>query len=82
MLVLARKSGESIVINDNIIVKILDVKNSSAKIGIEAPRSVSIYREEVVRQIELENQQAALTENIDLDQEYGKFFSDEEDTNE
>jgi len=50
MLVLARKAGQSIIINDNIIVKLVSIQSDAkqVKIGIEAPKEISIVREELV----------------------------------
>ena len=50
MLALARKINESIIINDNIEVTILEIKGDQVKIGIEAPKSVPIYRKEIYKQ--------------------------------
>jgi carbon storage regulator len=49
MLILTRREGETIQINENIRVKILGQKNGQVKVGIEAPRNVSIVREEILR---------------------------------
>ena len=51
MLVLTRKLGESIVIGDNIKVTITDIKNGQIKLGITAPKDVTVNREEVVKEI-------------------------------
>ncbi|MCI5936874.1 MAG: carbon storage regulator CsrA [Eubacterium sp.] len=59
MLALARKENESIVINDNIEITILEVKGDQVKLGIEAPRSVPIYRKEIYTQIQDSNRDAA-----------------------
>jgi len=48
MLVLSRKPNESIVINENIVVTILDVIGNRVRLGIEAPREVSVFRTEVL----------------------------------
>lgn len=58
MLILARKKGESIIINDNIEISIVETKGDSVKIGIEAPRSVKVYRREVYDAIQRENKAA------------------------
>ncbi|MBF0281141.1 MAG: carbon storage regulator CsrA [Zetaproteobacteria bacterium] len=50
MLILTRKEGEIITIGDEIEVQIIDVKNGVVRIGIEAPNSVSVYREEIYHQ--------------------------------
>lgn len=55
MLALSRKKGESIIINNNIEVTILEIKGDQIKIGIDAPKSVPIYRKEIYGQIKEEN---------------------------
>lgn len=59
MLILTRKVGESIRINENVCITIMDVDGKNIKIGIEAPKEISIHREEVFRRIKEENQKAA-----------------------
>lgn len=59
MLVLTRKKGESILIGDDIEITILSSKNDQIKIGIKAPKSMEIYRKELLSQISEENMQAA-----------------------
>lgn len=63
MLALARKVNESIIINDNIEVTILEVKGDQIKIGIDAPKSVPIYRKEIYTQIQNSNKEAAKAVN-------------------
>lgn len=58
MLALSRKEGESIVINNNVEVTILEVKGEQIKIGISAPKNVPIYRKEIFNQIKEENEKA------------------------
>lgn len=58
MLALTRKKGEAIVISDNIEVVIIGIQGDQVKLGIEAPRSVSIYRKEIYAQIQQENKEA------------------------
>ncbi len=58
MLILSRKKGESIIIDDNIEISVIETKGESVKIGIEAPRSVKVYRREVYQAIQKENQAA------------------------
>lgn len=58
MLVLSRKKGETIMINDNIEVKVLGIEGDQVKLGIVAPKSVKIYRQEVYAQIEQQNEEA------------------------
>ena len=59
MLALSRKKDEAIIINDNIEVKILEIKGDQIKIGISAPKSVPIYRKEVFTQIQEANKEAS-----------------------
>jgi carbon storage regulator len=69
MLVLTRKKGESIVIGDNVTVKVISVDGDQVKIGIEAPRNVEIHRQEVYEAIQKENQIAgAKKQKISLEQ--------------
>ena len=65
MLVLSRKKGETIMINDNIEVKVLSIEGDQVKLGIVAPKSVKIYRQEVYAQIEQQNEEA-LSSDISL----------------
>ena len=55
MLVVSRKNGQKIMINDNIVITVVDAKNGQCKIAIEADRDVKIYREEIYYQIKLAN---------------------------
>lgn len=61
MLVLSRKKGESIIIDGQIEVKVIAVEGDTVKLGIEAPKTVSIHRQEVYQAIQEENQAARLT---------------------
>ena len=63
MLALSRKLGESIVIGKDIKVSILEIKGDQIKIGIDAPKNVTIYREEIFKQIEEENKEALKQNN-------------------
>ena len=47
MLVLSRKKNESIVINDQIVITVVEVRGDKVRLGIEAPKDVSIHRQEV-----------------------------------
>lgn len=59
MLVLSRTRDESIIIGDNVVVTIIDVRGDKVKLGIEAPQDISVHRREVYEAIRRENQQAA-----------------------
>lgn len=65
MLVLTRKENESIMIGNEIEVKVLDLKDNQVKLGIVAPRSVTVHRREVYLAIQAENAQAAAPITLD-----------------
>ena len=58
MLVLTRKKGQKLIINDNIEIIILETRGDTVKIGINAPKSVSVFREEIYEEIKKANKQA------------------------
>ena len=64
MLVLTRKPGERLVIGDNIVITVVEIKGDNIRIGIDAPREVKVYRGEIYDAIVAENREAAL--NADL----------------
>ncbi len=55
MLILTRKLGESIIIEDNIKVTVVDINNQQIKLGIDAPKHITINREEVAKKVKEEN---------------------------
>jgi len=59
MLVLSRKRDESIIIGDDVIITVVDIKGEQVKLGVTAPQNVSIHRKEVYESIQQENQAAA-----------------------
>jgi len=61
MLVLTRKVSESIQINDDVKITVLEIKGKSIRLGIEAPKTTKVYREEVFLKIKQENKSAAST---------------------
>lgn len=65
MLALSRKKNEAIIINNNIEVTILEVKGEQVKIGISAPKEVSVYRKEVYLQIQEANKAATNSEGME-----------------
>lgn len=64
VLVLTRKRDESIIIGDDIRVTVVDVRGDQVKLGIEAPRSIPVHREEIYKEIQAENRRAALQGNV------------------
>ena len=65
MLVLSRRANQSIVIGPDIIVRVLDIRGDQVRIGVEAPRSVTVHREEVAAEILESNRQAADVGSVD-----------------
>lgn len=59
MLVLSRTRDESIIIGDDVVVTVVDIRGDKVKLGIEAPQHISVHRREVYEAIRRENQQAA-----------------------
>ena len=59
MLILSRRTNQSIIINDNIVVTVLEMSGDQVRLGIKAPREVKVHREEVQREILEENLAAA-----------------------
>lgn len=64
MLVLSRKKGDSIIIDENIELTVIDISGDQIKLGINAPKNISVYRKEIFKQIEDENKQSILKTNI------------------
>lgn len=65
MLALSRRKKESLIINNNVEVTVLEIKGDQVKLGIAAPKDVSIYRKEIYLQIEEANKEAMRLEGIE-----------------
>ncbi len=65
MLVLSRKPGERLVINDNIVLTVVSAQKDGVKLAIAAPREIKIYRGEIYDAICAENQAAVAPQNLD-----------------
>lgn len=65
MLVLSRQRDESIVIGDNIVVTIVDIRGDKVRLGIDAPTEIPVHRREVFEAIQRENLRAAQVEPKD-----------------
>lgn len=81
MLLLTRKLGECIRIGDDINITLLEIKGSQVKLGIEAPRYISIHRQEIYEKIRLENLESSDVSASDLSRaaSFFKNFSQERD---
>ena len=65
MLALSRKTGESIVIGNEVEITILEAKGNKVKVGIKAPKSVPVYRKEIYVQIQEANKEAINAEGME-----------------
>lgn len=77
MLILTRKSGEAINIGDAIKVIVIEIKGNAVKIGIEAPRTLSVYRSELYAMVQEQNREA-VSPDITLAECMGYFLKREE----
>lgn len=66
MLVLSRREAQSIVIGNDVVVTVVSIRGDQVRIGIEAPRSVTIHRQEVAIAIEAANREALAGSEVDL----------------
>ena len=71
MLTLSRKKGESLVINNNIEVTVLDIRGDQIKIGIAAPKEIPVYRKEIYLEIQESNKNSM---NVDGMEALKKLF--------
>jgi carbon storage regulator len=66
LLVLARKKNESILIGDDIEIIVSEICEDRVKLAIKAPKSMKIFRKELILEIEQENKRSAEADNIDI----------------
>ncbi len=67
MLIITRKLGEQITIDDDIFITLLEIKGAQVKIGIKAPKNVTIHRREIYERIRSENLKSLQIDESDLD---------------
>lgn len=65
MLILSRKTNQKICVGDSIELTVIEVRGDQVKLGVEAPRTVKVFRKEIYDEIQRENQAAIVTGNID-----------------
>lgn len=82
MLVLTRKSGESITINDKIRIYVVEIRHNQVKLGIEAPPNIAIFRTELLEKIRQENVQAISIEKATLQDLVNKIGRNKKKDNE
>jgi carbon storage regulator len=66
MLIITRRPGEKIMLGDDIVVHVMEIVGNSVRVGIQAPRSVPVYREEIWNAVRDENRAAADSAPADL----------------
>ncbi len=66
MLIVTRRSGEKIMLGDDIVVHIMEIVGNSVRVGIQAPRSVPVYREEIWNAVREENRAAVEAAPVQL----------------
>jgi len=59
MLMMTRRAGQKIVLGDNITIEVVEVAGNTVRLGVDAPRSVPVYREEIWTAVRAENEAAA-----------------------
>lgn len=77
MLVLTRKVGESLIIDDKIVVKILKIEGNSVKVGIDAPKNIKIFRKELYDRVIEENIEAVRSPLIGIKEVFKNGESNE-----
>ncbi len=66
MLILTRRSGESLYLGDNIKVTVLSIQGKQIKLGLDVPREMTVYREEIYKRVQEQNKLALESKDDDL----------------
>lgn len=66
MLVLTRKRDESILISDDIEIIVIEVSEDKVKLGIKAPKTMKVFRKELLQEIAQENKNSAVSDKLDV----------------
>ncbi|MBU1626957.1 carbon storage regulator CsrA [bacterium] len=74
MLILTRKNNESIIIGDNIEISVVEISQTSVRLGIKAPASIPVHRKEIYDTIQKENIIASMSEFIDISKLGGELL--------
>ena len=67
MLVLSRRVGERLMIGDDVVLTVLEVRSDGVRLGIDAPRSVAVNRAEVIEAVKQSNVEAATADDAAVD---------------
>ena len=68
MLILTRRVGETVMIGDDVTITVLGVKGNQVRVGINAPKTVAVHREEIYERIQRQNRRAAAQAPADLEE--------------
>lgn len=66
MLIITRRPGEKLMVGDDVVIEVIEVNGSSVRIGIAAPKSIPVYREEIYTAVKEENAAAATADAAQL----------------
>ena len=78
MLVLTRRPGESVMVGDDVVITVLDVRGDVVRLGIKAPRSIQVHREEVYQELQRVNRESASPSDVAV-QALSKLLRPEEE---
>jgi carbon storage regulator len=73
MLRISRRAGERIMLGDDVVIEVLEVRGQTVRIGIDAPRALPIYREEIWIEVKRENQAAAEASSLEMPDMTGRL---------
>jgi carbon storage regulator len=77
VLILTRRVGENVIVGDDIVISVIEVRGDAVRIGIQAPRSVGVHREEVYLELQQANRQAASSTDDAVGAIVGELSSDD-----
>jgi carbon storage regulator len=78
VLILTRRVGENVIVGDDIVISVIEVRGDAVRIGIQAPRSVTVHREEVYVELQKANEQAASSSDAAVGAAVEELLADDE----
>ncbi len=72
MLIITRRPGEKIMLGDDVVIEVMEASGSSVRIGIDAPKSIPVYREEIWAAVKEENAAAAAASDVEAVPDQGR----------